>query len=235
TPQTQFKGQLFFDQIDGTILNVTNDPVVLAKNNLSRMSMTGLIMGRGRFNANLDLNLTEKAAPFNLSGNVGNIDAEKFNKMLRPLTLVEIRSGFIESMNFFIKGDIRGVHGNLAVTYNELKISLLSKKEDNLRLRKMNLASMAANILILKSENPAPNASLRRVKVNYSRPDSISFISMVWKGMLGGLKETIGLDPITQRKIAVKLRELKTVKVAREERREERLKRKEERKQKNRK
>ena len=233
-PQTQMKGHLFFDQIDGTILNVTNDPAVLAKNNISKIEMTGLIMGRGRFNANLDLNLTQKSASFTLTGNVGNIDAEKFNKILRPLTLVEIRSGFIEKMNFSLKGDSHGVQGSLAANYNDLKISLLAKKEDNSRLRKMNLASMAANILILKSENPAPNASLRQVKINYSRPDSVSFISMIWKGMLGGLKETIGLDPITQRKIAGKLQELKSVKVAREERREERLKRKEERKQKNR-
>lgn len=228
-PQTQMKGQLFFDQIDGTILNVTNDSAVLAKNNVSKITMTGLIMGRGRFNANLDLNLTQKAAPFTLNGNVGNLDAEKFNKMLRPLTLVEIRSGFIEKMNFSLKGDVNGVQGNLAVNYNDLKISLLAKKEDNSRLRKMNLASMAANVLILKSENPTMGASLRQVKVNYTRPDSVSFISMVWKGMLGGLKETIGLDPKTQRKIEVKLNELKIMKAEREERKTERLKRREER------
>lgn len=232
-PQTQMKGQLFFDQIDGTILNVTNDPAMLAKNDVSKITMTGLIMGRGRFNADLELNLTQKAAPFKLIGNVGNIDADKFNKMLRPLTLVEIRSGFIEKMDFSLKGDIRSVRGKLAVTYNDLKISLLAKKEDSSRLRKMNLASMAANILILKSENPTPNASLRQVIVNYNRPDSVSFISMVWKGMLGGLKGTIGLDPKTQRTIAAKLNELKVMKAEREERKLERLKRREERRIKN--
>ena len=232
-PQTRMKGQLFIDQIDGTIANVTNDPVLLAANNISRADITGLIMGRGRLNAVLDLNLTDKAAAFNLNGSVGNVNAELFNKMIRPLTLVEIRSGFIEHLKFSLRGDVRGTRGTLGVNYNDLKISLLSKNEDNTRLRKMNLASMAANVLILKSENPTPGERFRQVRMSYTRPDSVSFVSMIWKGMLGGLKETIGLDPQTQRKIAAKLNELKIVKAEREERKQVRLKRREERRQKN--
>jgi len=232
-PQTKMKGTIFFDHIEGSISNITNDSATLAKNNMMKADITGLIMGRGRLNATLNLNLSNKAAAFNLKGSVGNMDGELVNKMLRPLTLVEINDGFIEQMQFQFAGDTVGTRGQLALKYDKLKISLLARNE-NSRLRKMNIASMAANILVLKNENPSPGESLRRANIRYARPDSVSFISMVWKGMLGGLKETIGLDPQTQRKIEAKVQELKTIKEEREERREERLRRKEERKQRNR-
>lgn len=233
-PHTRMKGTIFFDHIEGSVSNITNDSAALSKNSTSRIDVTGLIMGRGRLNATLDMNLTSKVAAFDLKGSVGNMDGELVNKMLKPLTLVEINDGFIEQMQFQLSGDTLGARGRLALKYDDLKISLLARNE-NSRLRKMNIASMAANILVLKNENPSPGEALRRVNIRYTRPDSVSFISMVWKGMLGGLKETIGLDPQTQRKIEAKVQELKTIKEEREERREERLRRKEERKQRNKK
>ncbi|NEU08780.1 hypothetical protein GZH53_10690 [Flavihumibacter sp. R14] len=234
SPQTKMKGMIFFDHIEGSIYNITNDSAALASNRITRAGITGLIMGRGRMNAALEFDLTNKAAAFDLKGSVGNMDGELVNKVLKPLTLVEIREGFIEQMQFAITGDTLGVRGRLALKYNDLKISLLARNE-KARLRKMNLASIAANVLVLKNENPSPGEKLRHANVLYSRPDSVSFVTMIWKGMLGGLKETIGLDPQTQRKIEVKVLELKTIKEEREERREERLRRKEQRKQKERK
>ena len=234
TPQTKMKGMIFFDHIDGTVSNITNDSAALTKNNISRADITGLVMGRGRMNVILDMNLASKRGAFRLNGSVGNMDGQLVNKMLRPLTLVEINEGFIEQMQFQMSGDTLGAKGRLALKYDDLKISLLARNE-NSRLRKMNIASMAANILVLKNENPSPGESLRHANIRYTRPDSVSFISMVWKGMLGGLKETIGLDPQTQRRVEAKVRELEIIKEEREERREERLKRKEERKQRNRK
>ena len=234
SPQTRMKGTIFFDHIDGSISNITNDSAALANNRISRAGVTGLIMGRGRLNAALELDLTNKAAAFDLKGSVGNMDGELVNKMLKPLTLVEIREGFVEEMRFAFTGDTLGVGGRLALRYSDLKIALLARNE-KARLRKMNIASIAANVLVLKNENPSLGERLRQANIRYSRPDSISFVTMIWKGMLGGLKETIGLDPQTQRKIEVKVLELKTIKEEREERRVERLRRKEQRKQKERK
>lgn len=199
------------------------------------MNLTGLVMGRGRLNAQLEMNLTDKASAFTLNGTVGNMNAPLLNKIIRPLTLVEVRSGFIENVQFALKGNEEGVRGQLSVRYKDLKISILAKNEENTRLKKMGIASMAANVLIIKSENPSPGEVLRRATINYTRPDSASFINMIWKGMMTGFKETIGLDPVTQRKIEVKLKELKIMKTEREERRDERLKRKEERRLRNKK
>ena len=234
-PQTKLRGLIFFDQIDGTISNLTNDSLTLVDNKVSKMNLTGLIMGRGRLNAQLELNLTDKASAFTLNGTVGNMNASLLNKIIRPLTLVEVRSGFIENVQFALKGNEKGLQGQLSVLYDDLKISILAKNPENTRLKKMGIASMAANVMIIKGENPSPGESLRKAGIQYFRPDSASFINMIWKGMMIGFKETIGLDPITQRKIEVKLKELKTIKAEREERRDERLKRKEERKSRNRK
>lgn len=234
-PQTKLRGLIFFDQIDGTISNLTNDSSTLVNNKISKISLTGLIMGRGRLNAQLELNLTDKASSFTLTGNVGIMNASLLNKILRPMSLVEVRSGFIENVQFALKGNEGGAQGRLSAIYQDLKISVLAKNKESSRLKKMGIASMAANVLIIKGANPLPGESLRQANIQYFRPESASFINMIWKGMMIGLKETIGLDPVTQRKIEDKLSELKTIKAEREERRDERLKRKEERKLRNRK
>lgn len=234
SPITKLRGEVFFDQIEGLITNVTNDSLSLIKNPLSKARMTGLLMGRGRFDVGLDLNLEDKTASFKLDGSVGNMNASLFNPILRPLTLVQIRSGFIEQMQFSFTGNLNSTKGKLSVKYNDLKIAILKKKENTTRLKKMGIASIAANVLVLNSENPSPGQAFRIARVQYLRPDSVSFISMNAKGMLIGLRDIIGLDPVTQQKIEVKLRELKTLKAERQKRREQRLRRRETRRDNNR-
>jgi hypothetical protein len=233
SPITRLRGEVFLDQVEGFMTNVTNDSSSLVKNPKSKAKLTGLLMGRGRFDVTFDFNLVDQAASFKLNGSLGNMSASLFNPILRPLTLVQIRSGFIERMQFAFNGNLNATHGNLSVKYNDLKVALLSKQENTSRLKKRGIASIAANVLILNSENPSPGKSFRVAKVHFSRPDSVSFISMNVKGMLVGLRDIIGLDPATQRKIQVKLRELKIMKSERQQRRQERLKRKESRREKN--
>lgn len=227
SPITKLRGEVFLDKIEGTILNVANDSISLLKNSKSKAVLSGLLMGRGRVNVALDLDLSSPDASFKLKGSVGNLNASLFNPILRPLTLVQIRSGFVEQMQFSFSGNLKSTKGKISAKYTDLKIAILSKKENTTRLKKMGIASIAANVLILNSENPSPGEFIRIANVHYSRPDSVSFIGMNTKGLLIGLRNIIGLDPVTQKKIAVKLREIKILKADREKRKEERLKRRE--------
>lgn len=226
---TKRRGQIFFDHIDGLITNMTNDSVSLTRNAQSKAGLSGLIMGRGRFDTELDFNLVDPSAPFKWTARVGNMNASLLNPILRPLALIEVRKGFIEEVKLVLSGNIHHAQGTLSAKYDNLKISILSNKESDTRLKKMGIASMAANVMILKSENPSPGESLRKSAIYYSRPDTSGFISMNLKGVVAGFKETIGLDPKTERRIKNKLLEMKTVKAEREQRREERLKRREKR------
>ncbi|HQS52356.1 MAG: hypothetical protein B7X75_06280, partial [Sphingobacteriales bacterium 39-40-5] len=136
----------------------------------------------------------------------------------------EVKSGYINQMIFNGRGSINGVRGSLTCYYNDLKISLLEKSENSSRLKRKGIASIFANILIIKDHNPMKGESVRKGVFNYVRPERSSFFNMIWKGFAEALLNTIGFDAATQREIAVRLRKMEIERLNREERRDDRLK-----------
>jgi hypothetical protein len=223
-PASRRKGTLTFSQINGSILNVTNDSLSLVKNKFSDVKLTSLLMDRGRLDVAMRLNLTDPYASFDYSGSLGNIDANILNSAIRPLSLIEINSGFIEKMIFSGRGSLKGVSGQLTCYYKDLKIKLLEMSDQSSRLKRMGIASIYANILIIKDDNPLPGTPVRSANFSYRRPLYSSFFNMIWKGFASALLETIGFDAPTQREIKSRLRKLESDRIERDERREDRLK-----------
>ncbi len=223
-PDSRRKGTLSFGGINGSIINLTNDSLNLIKNKFSEVKLTSLLMERGRLDVRMKFNLPDPAGAFEFSGKLGRLDAEMFNSAIRPLSLIEIKSGFINQMIFKGRGSISGVRGSLTCYYNDLKITLLEKIENSRRLKRKGIASIFANILIIKDDNPMKGQRLRKAAFYYARPDRSSFFNMIWKGFAEALLNTIGFDTVTQNEIAARLRKMEIERNNREERRDERLK-----------
>lgn len=130
-------------------------------------------------------------------------------------------------MLFDGSGSIRGVRGNLTCYYNDLKIMLLEKSEESSWFRRKGLASIFANILIIKDDNPLEGRPVRTVRYNYVRPMDSSFFNMIWKGFAQALLETIGFDTETQQVIKARLRRMEAERVQKDDRRDDRLKKRE--------
>ncbi|WP_276348618.1 hypothetical protein [Daejeonella sp. JGW-45] len=229
-PDSRRKGTVIFSKINGNIRNITNDSASLAKNSRSEADLTALLMDRGRFNVNMKFDLVSPQAAFSFKGNIGQMDADMFNAAIRPLSLIEVKSGSLSKMDFSGEGSIKGVKGLVACYYNNLKIALLEKSENSTWLRRRGIASIFANVLIIESENPSPGKPVRKVNYNYIRPDHSSFFNMIWKGLSSALLGSIGFDAETQREIKARLRKMEIERFNKEQRRDEREKRKVKRK-----
>jgi hypothetical protein len=225
-PDSRRKGTVIFSKINGHILNLTNDSTRLRENAKSEARLTALLMDRGRLNVNMNFDLASPNGAFNFKGNVGRMDADMFNAAIRPLSLIEIKSGSLKQMLFSGAGSTSGVKGSLAVYYNNLKIALLERSEKTTWLKRRGIASIFANVLIIESENPSPGRRVRTVNFNYKRPQHSSFFNMIWKGLSSALLGSIGLDADTQREIKSRLQRMEVERFQREERRDEREKRK---------
>ena len=217
------KGIVTFSQINGTIANVTNDSISLIKNKYSDVKLTSLLMDRGRLDVNMKFNLNDSGGAFEFGGRLGNIDAEMLNSAIRPLSLIEIKSGFIDNMIFKGTGSLNGVRGKLTCYYKDLKIALLEINSKTIRLKRKGIASIFANILIIKDDNPSPGAAVRTSNFLFKRPAHSSFFNMIWKGFAEALLQTIGFDSATQREIKVRLRKMESERIARDGRRDNRL------------
>ena len=225
-PDSKRKGSVIFSKINGNILNVTNDSASLTRNSSAQAKLTALLMDRGRFNVNMKFNLISPNGNFDFKGNVGRMDANIFNAAIRPLSLIEIKSGLLKRMDFSGSGNINKITGSVTCYYNNLKIALLEKSERTTWLKRRGIASIFANVLIIESENPTPRKPVRKVSFNYIRPIHSSFFNMIWKGISSALLGSIGFDEETQREIKVRLRKMEIERFNREERRDDRLKRK---------
>ncbi len=228
-PDSKKKGTLSFGEVNGSILNLTNDSLKLLKNKFSEVKITSLLMNRGRFDVAMKFNLPDPSGAFEFSGKLGKLDAEMFNTAIRPLSLIEIKSGFINQLVFNGRGSINGVRGNLTCYYNDLKITLLEKTENSSRLKRKGIASIFANVLIIKDDNPMKGEPVRRAAFNYARPQRSSFFNMIWKGFAEALLNTIGFDKATQSEIKARVRKIELERIKKEERRDDRLKKRDER------
>lgn len=228
-PESRRKGTVSFSKMNGTIRNLTNDSLTLIKNKYCDTKLTTLLMDRGRLNVAMKFDLEAPDGAFEFAGNVGRMDADIFNAAIRPLSLIEIRSGFLEKMNFNGAGSTRDVKGNVICYYNGLKIALLEKSENTTWLKRRGIASIFANVLIIKSENPSPDEPVRIANFRYIRPQHSSFFNLIWKGLSEALLETIGFDTTTQKEIQARLKKMEVERFNREERRDDRLKRRDER------
>ena len=180
-------------------------------------------MDRGRLDVNMKFNLNDPSGAFEFGGRLGNIDAEMLNSAIRPLSLIEIKSGFIDNMIFKGTGSLNGVRGKLTCYYKDLKIALLEINSKTIRLKRKGIASIFANILIIKDDNPSPGAAVRTSNCLFKRPAHSSFFNMIWKGFAEALLQTIGFDSATQREIKVRLRKMESERIARDGRRDNRL------------
>ena len=186
-------------------------------------------MGKGRLNVQGRFDLIAADAAFTYSGNLGAMDAQRLNPVIKPLTLIEIKSGFINKMNFSGKGNIKKATGNIAFYYKGLNVALLRKDTNATRLKRKSLVSIMANALIVKNENPIPGEHLRTVLFNVQRPVDASFFNLMWRGILYGIMETIGFGEETQKKMQVVIKQKRIEKVERIGRREDRKMKRDER------
>lgn len=230
-PYTAKTGKISFSALRGEILNVTNDSLSLLKNNWARAKFTGYAYGKGRMDLNINFNLTSPVQEHNYSGKLYKMQAKYFNQITRPLALLDISAGMAESATFSVKADYRRAMGNLTIVYNDLNIGIL-KLSTTKKLKRSTILSLVANNLLLKEDNPSKGEALRVGKIDFIRPDSVSFYSMIWKSLFTGIKENIGMTPEREQKLQQQFKSFKSSRptkskeerhLKREERRKRRL------------
>lgn len=193
TPVTARRGRVFFNKINASIFNVSNDSTSIRKLPWTRSKFTMLFYGKSKLNLNLNFNLLSPTHRYNYSGHLSLMNAKNFNLLSRPLALLRINSGKISEAKFSVNADYRHSKGKLIVKYKDLNIGLL-RIDSNKVLHKQMLRSLVANNVLLKESNPSSDGVTRIGRISYSRPDSIAFFGFLWQSIYTGLRETIGLS-----------------------------------------
>jgi hypothetical protein len=182
-------GQIFFDQLEGQIQNVTNDRVLPDRKTRLSLRLSTRLMGRSPFRIHMNMPLKHRYNYFTFGGSLDRVVLPDLNPVLMPLTRLRIEKGVVESLGFFGMANEDYAEGTVRLFYHDLKVSVLDKKIPH---RKKKLRSFILN-QIIRSQNPGGNRTFRVGKMYWRRKKSQSFINYLWKTLITGLKSSVGL------------------------------------------
>ncbi|MDB5030902.1 hypothetical protein, partial [Mucilaginibacter sp.] len=229
--KSQQVGTISFNNTSGKILNFTNNNVALQKNNLSKIQLTSYFMGHGKLDVSFTFNLTDKDVSYSYKGMLGPMGLQAVNPATVPLAMVKFTSGTLKSFNFDIKGNSKVSEGKVAVLYNDLKVNILRADTANAVLKQKFVASLFANIFILKHNNPDNEGEIpRSFNVLYKRPINSPFFKTAWQTLLIGIKPAVGYDTKTQQMATARMTQGELNKQNRKIKKKQRIEKRAERK-----
>ena len=216
-------GAISFYNTNGRFLNVTTNKTALQKNNIATVKLHSRFMDHGDFDVFFTFNLTDKASSYSYKGRLGAMDLRNINTATVPLALAKITSGKLKEFTFNVKGNRKGAQGRIQVLYNDLRVKLLKADTANERLKGKTIMSLFANLFIIKDNNPdAPGDIPRSAQVVYTRPINFPFWKTVWKTLLAGIKNNIGMDEKAEQAATKMIDERAIKKAQRKQKRAER-------------
>ena len=234
-------GSIIFNDCTAIVSNITTNKAALQKNNICDVSVSSYFMNRAKLSLAMDFNLSDEKNSFSYKGQLGPMDLKYVNPAAMPLGMVKITNGTLKQFIFNIKANEAGDQGRVGLLYNNLTISVLKPDSVFDNLRRKPIATLFANIFIVKHNNPDIAGGMpRSVYVNYTRLPETPFFGSLWQTLFNGIKPCVGLTAEKQQAVIamtrqqiinkenrkVKKEERKKRRALRREKREERKKRK---------
>ncbi|MBK0377952.1 hypothetical protein [Mucilaginibacter segetis] len=196
-----YTGVISFKNTSGYLLNVTNDEAAKKADHYMTAHINTHFMNVAPLTVNFKFNLTAKNGAFNYNGTLGKFDGKILDKLVKPLALVHVESADIDKLNFNVDANNYYGKGHLEFYYHNLKIQLLKKEEGKKALQKQGFVSTLANTFIIDDDNPDDKGKLRPGPISLKRDPTWSFFSFLYKGLLDGLKPSVGYDEKTESKV----------------------------------
>ncbi|MGB5007713.1 MAG: hypothetical protein WBO39_12320 [Ferruginibacter sp.] len=179
-------GTVFFNNINGTVNNITNISDLISKSNLLELDATASFMGISKVHTLWKLPLNSSNGAFDVSGTAGGFNAVSLNPLIEPLGMASVKKGSVQHLTFKMTGTDLMTKGNATILYKDLKIEVL--KIDSGDVKKKGLQSLLANAL-MKNSNPL-NGVTRSDEINYERDKTKSFFNLLWKSIFSAVKKT---------------------------------------------
>ena len=128
---------------------------------------------------------------YSFNGHVGRSDLSSLSRVVASFAPVTISSGKIKRMDFKGKAGAEKTEGTMTFLYNDLHIEMQTgSKEKKKGFQNKFLSAVANSYLYLN--NPAePDMPPREVNFHVERDMNKSFINLLIKGLLAGIKESI--------------------------------------------
>ncbi len=193
-PENKQTGALTFNDITGTVANITNVSTTIKTHPLTVCSAKGLFMNKVPVTASIQFNLSKMhSGAFSSQLHIGTVTNTLVNPIAEPIGMLTLKKGNIKETTVRVTGDNNQSRVKMLMLYDDLKVFPLKKQSVSTRVKKKILIGFFANTFIIKEANPAGNKAPRSPVVTAQRGNSSSFLNFLWKSILTGVVKTVGL------------------------------------------
>ena len=176
-------GKIVFEKTNITGTNLNNNPATMNRRKPFLVQANTLLMNQGLLKLNLAINLLDRDLRFAYEGELGDMQAETFNRIVLPITNVRFEGGHVRQVVFAASVSNGVARGYLEALYEDLKIGVVhpeTKKE-----RK--LLSVLGNILVKSGNDNGRKRAARLGEIYYERAYDDTFLRVLWLSTRTGL------------------------------------------------
>lgn len=188
-------GTVYFDDLSGSITNVTNMPDQIKRNKFITIKGKALFMHKVPATAAIRFDMSKyKTGNFTVDVNMKNLDSTIINPIAAPLGEFMVKNGFMTDGTAHVEGDNYNSKVKDVMIYSSLTLIPLKKDAANPgALKKKTVTGFIANTFLIKNNNPSKGEATRIAETSHTRKEKTSFFSFIWKSIFAGILKTIGL------------------------------------------
>jgi len=192
--KTKHRWKIDFTDIKGSFSHFSNDTAALIKNPFTTINLNTSINHKAKTNVEFIFDCLHTMKSFFVKGTVSNYNLQDMSPILSQLVHMEITNCHLRSLKFMLSGDKKSMNCNVSMMYNNLRVKILEFDKVEKKLKRHGLYTILANHMVLEDANPRLNGRMVRPKFVLNRKEEWSFFSFIWRGVLKGMKESVGLS-----------------------------------------
>jgi uncharacterized protein YjbI with pentapeptide repeats len=188
-PEAIDTSMVFFTNLRADISNINN--IQVEKNEQMPALIQAMLMGQGKMIINSTWDLHSFDNKFTMNAQCYQIPLKTLNPITEPGLKLSIREGLNQKLEASFTANNDSSVGTMKFAYNDLKVSILNKKNGEVREGKF--ISFLVNTLALRSDNPRKGRILMPVKFKFYRDKQRSVVGYCWRSVYAGIQATLGI------------------------------------------
>ncbi|HEV7332567.1 MAG TPA: hypothetical protein VGN63_16130 [Flavisolibacter sp.] len=181
---TRQVGTLQLTDINLTVMNIVNDPVLIRQNPVSTADASGKIIG-SPIQASFRFYLDSADGRFDVRGRIGATTAAQLNPVSTRLANIEVPTVQISSVDFFVRGEDYEATSNVQMLYNNLTLVFRKRDEETGANQTRKFLTKILNRYAINTSN---GGERKATDVRVARLTTQSFFGIIWKAVFEGMQ-----------------------------------------------
>lgn len=178
--KSSMPGKIVFNRFNAHIQNVNNGKIK-GRPTVIDTDAEFYFYGDAYTKVNWKFDVNDRSDRFTINGNIQKLSADNVNLFVRPYLNVTL-DGKIDHLKFDYYGTSDGISGNFYFKYSDMYVNLLNKKG-----KERKLLTTVANWFVKNESTGEPD----HVVIEKKREPERSFFSLLWQGIMEGLKQYV--------------------------------------------